>query len=952
MAWANVAASKAPWAPVIRNSSFDWGLSSQNGATTTYRYLVPFWEVVPASGYTWLLNSADAHSGSQCLELSKTTAPGSITTQAYQYANIPVSPGQLVKLQGWVKQMQTTATGVSLFCEWADPTGVVIGTTTAVVASSISNSIDAVWRQVTDYQTVSTNTNSLVVTVPTGAASLHRFGINVSGTGSLTVGSAFRFDDLQCWIESNSPLLTQQSDSRQVAYGSAYPLVLEDATASALVNEIAAIAHFNSTQPNSTEGSVVLERRDQNAAMAPPALNLLGRLIVGSGLLSNGATPGALSPRISVQGDITTLTSATKTLILESDISGSSPSQRIYANGEGALEFTLNARYDGANWNKDVIGQSASRITFDNDAFTVDHQYAAFGTSWAESAWTISPMVFNLEAGNTFRINAVDTNSTAVAGIGAGTGAGLTGTGGSSNGPGLLANGGATNGNGIVANGTGTGDAIQATANGAGSRGLYANAANGVGVYASGGTGVWGYGGTGAGTGVNGQGGDTSGPGMTGTGGSGGAGTAIGVVGAGVGAGVGVKGTGGNTNAAGVQGIGHGTAAGLLGTGGATNGPGASGQGTALGAGLTGTGGATGSGGNGMPMSGNTSAGVVGIGGSGGGDGGDFTGILGGNGITAVGGTASGIGVQGWAGTGSAAVGGDFNGDSGGAGMSATGGATGGPGINVFGGQTSGSGSGVVATGGHPDGVGVAATSHGNGDAITGTAPGGGNGITATSVNGQGGNFFSTNAVGLEVATTGATAACLYVLPSATAVGINVSTGGTGSPLRLGSVSGFPTTHLAESDVCYNSSINTLNCYDGSYWTSNYVSVTFNPAPSTGTWSDNFANFGCARDSTGRVVLRGAVKTTVNTDMNSSSTNTIFQLPSGFRPTSNLYFTVTFPNAFPAGPGEVSSDHTTSFFLEVASTGNVAVNAYALNNGNTLLSTVIIPFWNISFPTW
>ena len=775
-----------------------------------------------------------------------------------------------------------------------------------------------------------------------------------------------RFDDLQCWLETNSPFGTGIPADRQTSYSTAYPLVLEDPTSA--LNAIAAAVHFDASSPNATEGGVTIERRDQNAASVPPAIIALGRILVGSGLLNNGTAPGALSPRLQIQGDATTLSSATKTLILESDISGSAPSQRIYCTGAGNLEFTLNARYDGTNWNKDVSGQGAARVTFGHEFLKVEHQIDSFGGTWAESSWSTSPLLLNLESGNTLSITGIDTNSTAITGNGTGTNAGVSATGGSTSGTGVTAVGGAPNGVGLIATGTGTGDGIQANASGSGARGLIATSTAGIGVYASGSPGLWGYGSTGSGAGVNGQGGDTSGPGVTGTGGSGGASTAIGVSGHGTGAGVGVYGNGGNTNAAGVQGLGHGTAPGVLGTGGTSSGPGLSGtggatngegvlgQGVGTGAGVSGVGGPTGSGGNGLPMSGNTSAGITGVGGSGGGDGGDFTGILSGNGVTAVGGTASGVGVQGFAGAGSNASGGDFNGDSTGAGMSATGGRAGGPGIWVFGGQTSGSAPGVKSTGGHPDGVGVEAHGFGAGDAITGTAPGGGCGITATSVDGQGGNFFSTNGVGLEVATSGATAACLYVIPSATALGINISAGGTGSPVRLGSYAGFPTTHIGESDLQYNSFLNTLNIYDGSYWTSNMTAagLTLNPGTPVGHWADDGAGGALAygRDSTGRVQLRGTVKTATNTDVNAANTNIILQMPSGFRPSAVKRWTVTFPNAYPLGPGLVSSSYTCTWFLYMDTSGNLMVEAYALNNGNTLPGTVLIPLNVVNYLTW
>jgi hypothetical protein len=104
-------------------------------------------------------------------------------------------------------------------------------------------------------------------------------------------------------------------------------------------------------------------------------------LAAGSGLLSTAAN--ARSARIS------TPFSATHpiTLIWQSTPdSGSLPVSRIYVTSAGLLYISMNASYDGTNWNKDVAGTQATLWKMSNGILETYGRVA--DAAWATAAWT------------------------------------------------------------------------------------------------------------------------------------------------------------------------------------------------------------------------------------------------------------------------------------------------------------------------------------------------------------------------------------------------------------------------------------------------------------------------------------------------------------------------------------------------------------------------------------
>jgi hypothetical protein len=165
------------------------------------------------------------------------------------------------------------------------------------------------------------------------------------------------------------------------------------------------------------------------------------------------------------------------------------------------------------------------------------------------------------------------TNGLGVDGQGAGSSAGVQGTGGTTGRGGNFI-GGATSGDGVLGTGTGGGNGVAGQGQGAGKGGSFTGGATGDGVVGTGGA-TSGSGGTFSGVAGNGNGVNGTGQG-SGKGGSFTAGaTGIGVAGVGgATSGDGVTGTGTAGNSRGGNFSGQGTAEGVLGTGGATGAPG------------------------------------------------------------------------------------------------------------------------------------------------------------------------------------------------------------------------------------------------------------------------------------------------------------------------------------------------------------------------------------------
>lgn len=311
----------------------------------------------------------------------------------------------------------------------------------------------------------------------------------------------------------------------------------------------------------------------------------------------------------STEGDVLTMQRGVRANLGAPSIPGS---RVVIAWRRGSEVFFKDKQYEA--------GRSFVGVASPSATGTVKLRYAAGNPADP----IVNPVGFN----GAWTNEATAGNTTAILGIGFGTGAGVRGVGGDSAGArGVIGQTSAANGDGVF------GQATSINSNGVfGTSTDVVTGGTGVKGTAALGTGVRGEGG-GAGAGVVGVGGATNGSyGVTG---QSAAVNGNGVRGVGAGTGTGIRGEGGgDIGAVGVEGIGGPTGTGVVGVGGSGSGIGTEGYGTGTGAGVKGTGGATA--GSGVEGTGGVNGtGVVGLGGTGNG-----TGVSGGA-------TGLGVGVQG-----------------------------------------------------------------------------------------------------------------------------------------------------------------------------------------------------------------------------------------------------------------------------------------------------------------
>lgn len=139
--------------------------------------------------------------------------------------------------------------------------------------------------------------------------------------------------------------------------------------------------------------------------------NFLG---LGTNLLAT--TPNALQPRIAA---LLRTAVGEFTLLWESVASGNK-ALRMYGKADGTLLFTVNARFDGANWLKTINGQEAMKLELTNLGLGVYNQTAGTN-SWADSAWTNTNLTIDgstgimspqlMAAGTTFETSTTDSGA-------------------------------------------------------------------------------------------------------------------------------------------------------------------------------------------------------------------------------------------------------------------------------------------------------------------------------------------------------------------------------------------------------------------------------------------------------------------------------------------------------------------------------------------------------------
>lgn len=382
VAWDSAAPGNVPWSPIVKNPSFEHGVTSGSGFYTISDWVIN--DTGSAANGFWRLGATTVRSGAKSLELQKPNLLA-LTKAAVQYQEIPVLPGQLVRVTGWVRQLIAPTAGTYTFdLHWGDLDSVPSGST-SVVASVIA-ATDAVFRKVDQ-----------IVEVPAAKYVLKTVAIQASGVTTGSTGVALVVDDFQVYVEAGSPQALAAAANSRLEQQILAAAIFEDSIGYQ-VGQLSALLRFDKVTPAS-EGSLKVERRDgdYSGANLPPSIDVFGRMLLGNQLLATEAK--ALKPRISAA--VSVVGGVDFTLMWESVPSGQ-VGYRKYVSAAGELVETINAVWSGTGWSKDVGGVAALKETMTIVAQPqkiIHVRDAANNATWGDGSWDQDPFNFNFNSG-------------------------------------------------------------------------------------------------------------------------------------------------------------------------------------------------------------------------------------------------------------------------------------------------------------------------------------------------------------------------------------------------------------------------------------------------------------------------------------------------------------------------------------------------------------------------
>jgi hypothetical protein len=355
MAWLSQSPDAIPWVPVLKNTGFEF-----MGGVGRHRF--ENWEILTETNCAFAQFSA-GHTGTWSLQLNASTT--STTADMRQLVEAPVLASTTkVLVRAWIQVSRTPLVSAltRLQLEWGTPGTGNLFSTTNIPLVTVGASDGGNWRLV-----------EAVVQAPAGVGVLKAVVISCALQSWSGTGSLFLLDDVQVYVEKATALEAPATDHTKV---SATSLLLEDPVTLAM-GQLAALLRFDKTTL-APEGKVVLERKDQVAASAPPILELVGRLLLGTNL---GATEAnALKARVTSP---TSVAGGTTEFTLQWESLGGTYPARLYTGASGRWLLTINCFWGGTTWSRDAAGD-AVKLELLNGSFRVFRR-ATTATPWTDA---------------------------------------------------------------------------------------------------------------------------------------------------------------------------------------------------------------------------------------------------------------------------------------------------------------------------------------------------------------------------------------------------------------------------------------------------------------------------------------------------------------------------------------------------------------------------------------
>lgn len=390
-AWQNTAPNAVIWEPLIRNSSFERGILN-----STSKFAANYWEMTSLSGTTSKITSTTANTGLNSFEFALTSSGAKSGLILEQRINVPVKATDVFKVRFYIRCITAANAGGILRCQaiFRQSDGDIVGALPIAYVDTDIDATDASFRVVETTLQAGTSSDDIIL-----LGSL-QFEITATYGSSGTV--AFRIDDVQCWTEQRNVLDALNNMDKERIGLSVAPLLIEDPAS--IYGDNVALVRFDGTTPASEDGSVIIERQDQDATAFPPALVPKGRLILGENLLDTEAR--SLKPRISTPYSVAGSTEYT--LIWQSaPASGTSPHSRLYIrNNSGSIFFITNASWGGTNWTRDDTVDAVHALELSSSGFSLSYKASGVGTFTTFDQTTFS--VLDAGSDSNFMSNTLD----------------------------------------------------------------------------------------------------------------------------------------------------------------------------------------------------------------------------------------------------------------------------------------------------------------------------------------------------------------------------------------------------------------------------------------------------------------------------------------------------------------------------------------------------------------
>lgn len=338
-AWLREAPESLQWSPVIRNPSFE--MAEVVGGVA---HAARFWELEGFSSTVGIRNTAPIRTGSNVARFTG----GALNVKAFQWLNIPMLAGRLVKVRAFVStQAVKTGGTLSIFLDWGDTTGVFVSETLIDVTTAVDAGA---------FRLIETT-----ISAPSGVSFLRRAGLRADALANVLNVS---LDDMQIFVERLGSQSEEMYEERVRAPLSANVLILEDPTLA--FNGLGALLRFDSTSP-AGEGQAALRRKDLQGGpgIPPPAWFVAGRQFTGD-LWTSTEDDFALKPRNTIKYSSSV---SDQTYIEENEPTplGSGQRLRQYRGMDRSFTFTINAKWRAAgvdNWTADDIAAPAYLFRF------------------------------------------------------------------------------------------------------------------------------------------------------------------------------------------------------------------------------------------------------------------------------------------------------------------------------------------------------------------------------------------------------------------------------------------------------------------------------------------------------------------------------------------------------------------------------------------------------------